>query len=47
MILLMTAFGKILDGIDKFEGKTKEEFIREVHERYRKLIGTPFEYRHV
>lgn len=34
-------------GTDKFEGKTKEEFILEVQARYPKLIKTPFEHRHV
>jgi len=47
VILLITGFGNILDGTDKFEGKTKEEFILEVQERYHKLTGTPFEYRQI
>ena len=34
-------------GTDKFEGKTKEEFILEVQARYPNLIKTPFEHRHV
>lgn len=34
-------------GTDKFEGKTKEEYISEVQTRYPKLIQTPFEHRHV
>ncbi|HSR12164.1 MAG TPA: membrane dipeptidase [Thermodesulfobacteriota bacterium] len=34
-------------GTDKFEGKTKEEYISEVQTRYPKLIQTRFEDRHV
>jgi len=34
-------------GTDKFEGKTKEEYISEVQTRYPKLIQAPFEHRHV
>jgi membrane dipeptidase len=34
-------------GTDKFEGKTKEEYISEVQTRYPKLIQMPFEHRHV
>lgn len=34
-------------GTDKFEGKTREDFISEVQARYAKLIDTPFEDRHV
>jgi hypothetical protein len=45
VILLITGFVNILDGTDKFGGKTKEEFILEVQERYHKLIRTPFEHR--
>jgi membrane dipeptidase len=34
-------------GTDKFEGKTREDFITEIQARYAKLIDTPFENRHV
>jgi len=34
-------------GTDKFEGKTKEEYLLEVQSRYSKLIDVPFEHRHV
>jgi len=34
-------------GTDKFEGKTKEEYISEVQSGYPKLVSVPFEHRHV
>lgn len=34
-------------GTDKFEGKTREEYVLEVQARYPRLVTAPFEHRHV
>jgi membrane dipeptidase len=46
-VVQLVGGGHVGIGTDKFEGKTREEYLLEVQSRYSKLIDVPFEHRHV
>jgi membrane dipeptidase len=46
-VVQLVGDGHVGIGTDKFEGKTREEYLLEVQSRYSKLIDVPFEHRHV